>query len=150
MIKNLTLLLLGILVSTASLSAQGGVSCNDSEETALCDLDDINGYTFTNPPPGGSVPSESLCDGGAFHNPGWFSFVAGSSEIELAVVPVPGTCDTVSNGNFGVQVALWAGCPDFGGECVAGDANCSDQPINLMATNLVIGDIYNLVIDGCS
>jgi len=150
MIKNLTLLLLGILVSTASLSAQGGMSCNDSEETALCDLDDINGYTFTNPPPGGSVPSESLCNGGAFHNPGWFSFVAGSSEIELAVVPVPGTCDTVANGNFGVQVALWSGCPDFGGECVAGDAACSDQPINLMATNLVIGDIYNLVIDGCS
>ncbi len=151
MIKNLTLLLFGIFISFSQGIAQGGVSCSDSEETALCDLDDINGTVFTNPPPGGAVPNEALCDGsGGFHNPGWFSFVAGSTNIVLTVTPIPGTCDTVPNGNFGVQVALWEGCPDFGGECVAGDASCSDQPITLDAMDLVIGDIYNLVIDGCS
>lgn len=150
MIKNLTLFLFGIVISVSQINAQGGISCPDSEQTALCDLDDINGTVFTNPPPGGNVPSDALCDGGAFHNPGWFSFVAGSEEITLTVTPVPGTCDTVANGNFGVQVALWEGCPDLGGECVAGDANCSDQPVTLEATDLTVGDIYNLVIDGCS
>lgn len=149
MIKNLTLFLAVIAISTNIVIAQNEyLNCSESEENAICDLGDINGYQFSNAG-GGDIPDDALCDGGAFHNPGWFSFVAGSTDIILTVVPQPGTCDTVM-GNTGVQVALWEGCPGGGGDCVAGDAACNDQPITLEAVNLVVGEIYNLVIDGCS
>ena len=150
MIKNLTLLFIGVvLLSVNGISQQDYFDCPTSEDNALCDLDDINGYTFSNDGVG-DLPTDALCGGGAFHNPGWFSFVAGSTEIILTVTPLAGTCDTVPNGNTGVQVALWEGCPGQGGECVAGDANCYDTPVVLEAMDLTIGEVYNLVIDGCS
>ena len=150
MVKNLTLLFIGILFSITAAFSQAGISCDDTETMPLCDLDDINGAIFTNPPPGGAVPADALCtDGGAFHNPGWFSFVAGSTDINLTVIPQPMTCDTTAGGLTGVQVALWEGCPDSGGNCVAGNADCNDTPIDLEATDLTIGETYNLVIDGC-
>jgi len=152
MIKNLLLILCVTIVSTTFSFSQ--ITCNEAELEALCDIGDIDGVIFTNPDPANStVPSDALCtDGGQFHNPGWFSFVAGSTSIELLVTPQPGTCDTIPNppNNLtGVQVALWEGCPDNGGICVGGDANCNDTPVTLFADNLVIGDIYNLTIDGC-
>lgn len=151
MIKNLTLTLLMVFATSHILFSQPPSSCEESEDIAVCDLDDINGAMFTNPDPGTvDVPSEALCGGGAFHNPGWFSFVAGSTDIQLTVTPQ--MCDTIPGSPplTGIQVALWEGCPDGGGTCVAGDANCSDQPITLSAANLTIGDIYNLTIDGCA
>ena len=149
MIKNLTLFTAVLcLFSTMAYTQQDYFSCTDSELDALCDLDQINGYTFSNTGMG-DLPTDALCDGGAFHNPGWFSFVAGSTEITLTVNPLPGTCDTVGN-STGVQVALWEGCPGQSGECVAGDAACNDTPVVLEATDLTIGEIYNLVIDGCN
>ncbi len=152
MIKNLTLFLIGIVCSLTIVNAQSEVgSCPDSELAAFCDLDQIDGYVFTNPAPGqGDIPAESLCGGGAFHNPGWFSFVAGSEDLVLTVNPLPMTCDTVNGNDTGVQVALWEGCPDLGGECVGGDAACNDTPVTLDVSGLIVGEIYNLVIDGCS
>jgi hypothetical protein len=150
MVKNLTLFCLGILLSINITAQQDYFNCTEAQDNALCDLEAINGYSFSNPPPGsGDVPPDALCGGGAFHNPGWFSFVAGSTEIVLTVNPLPMSCDTV-NGNTGVQVALWQGCPGGGGECVGGDDDCNDEPITLEAEDLIVGEIYNLVIDGCS
>ncbi len=152
MIRNLKLTLTFVLISTMISYAQQEVfDCPDAEEAALCDLADVNGYTFTNPDPSmANPPGGGLCGGGVFNNPGWFSFVAGSTDIVLTVNPLPMTCDTTPGGQTGIQVALWEGCPETSGECVAGDANCSDNPITLTATGLTIGEIYNLVIDGCA
>ncbi|NNE16413.1 MAG: hypothetical protein HKN51_15640 [Saprospiraceae bacterium] len=150
MVKNL-LLLFGVTIMSVSVVWSQADSCTDSEEIALCDINDIDGTTFTNPDPAtADVPPDALCtDGGAFHNPGWFSFVAGSTDITLLVTPLPMTCDTTPGGLTGVQVALWQGCPGEGGMCVAGDADCNDTPVTLEASNLIVGEIYNLTIDGC-
>lgn len=159
MIRNLILTLSLVLCALISLQAQQEVfDCPDAELAALCDLEDVNGYTFTNPDPSMSnPPGGALCGGGVFNNPGWFSFVAGSESIEVTVAPVldPVTnlpqCDTIMpGGQTGIQVALWEDCPETNGTCVAGDANCNDQPITLSASGLTIGEIYNLVIDGCA
>ncbi|NNE25275.1 MAG: hypothetical protein HKN09_00400, partial [Saprospiraceae bacterium] len=154
MIRNLLLTLFVSLCTLSFAIAQvADTECPASEMNAYCDLDDVNGATFTNPDPAmSSPPSGPLCGGGVFNNPGWYSFVAGSTEIELTVTPLPMTCDTVDQGGMdltGVQVALWQGCPEDGGTCVAGDSNCSDQPTTLNATDLIIGEIYNITIDGC-
>ena len=151
MIKNLLLVLCVTFVSASISFSQGELNCDDAELNALCDIDDIDGVVFTNPDPANSdVPSDALCtDGGAFHNPGWFSFVAGSTEIELLVTPLPMMCDTTPGGLTGIQVALWEGCPGAGGMCVAGNADCNDTPITLNAEDLVVGETYNLTIDGC-
>ena len=151
MIKNLILVLCVTFVSASISFSQGELNCDDAELNALCDIDDIDGVVFTNPDPANSdVPADALCtDGGAFHNPGWFSFVAGSTEIELLVTPLPMMCDTTPGGLTGIQVALWEGCPGAGGMCVAGNADCNDTPITLNAEDLVVGETYNLTIDGC-
>ena len=154
MIRNLLLTLFVSLCTLSFAIAQvADTECPASEQNAYCDLDDVNGATFTNPDPAmSSPPSGPLCGGGVFNNPGWYSFVAGSTEIELTVTPLPMTCDTVDQGGMdltGVQVALWQGCPDDGGSCVAGNSDCSDQPTTLNGTDLIVGEIYNIVIDGC-
>ncbi len=112
MYKDIFQLIVFFFLSTFTLNAQY-ISCEDSELEALCDLNDIDGTLFTSPDPGiFNVPSEAICyDGGAFNNPRWFSFVAGSASIELLLTPLPMTCDTTIEGLTGIQVALWQGCP---------------------------------------
>lgn len=146
MIKNTLCFVLMLFAINAY--AQFDNTCEDAGSNSTCDIDDINGAIIMNPPPGGSVPGDPLCmGGGAFHNTQWFSFVAGDTELTIDLSPT--MCDTTGGGFTGIQAAIWSGCPGGGGECIAGDANCNDMPFTLTADNFEIGQIYNLVIDGC-
>ncbi|MBT8190598.1 MAG: hypothetical protein KJO29_09220, partial [Bacteroidia bacterium] len=160
MIRNLILTLLVIFCAHFNSYAQNNeiiLDCEVAQELPVCDLQDFDDSQFTNPDPANAnPPGGDLCGGGVFNNPGWISFVTGSTDIEVTISPllddITGLplCDTVPGGQTGIQVALWEGCPDAGGNCVAGDANCSDQPITLTASGLDIGQTYNLTIDGCA
>ena len=116
---------------------------------AECDLIDIDGLIYTLPEPGLIIIPAELCGEGIFNNPVWISFVAGATDVDISVTVIPMTCDTSSGGQTGIQAAIWEGCPESGGHCIAGDNDCMNTVISLSASDLLIGETYSLVIDGC-
>lgn len=85
------------------------------------------------------------CSGGwTLNNDEWFAFYAGSTSINIQVIP--SNCSPGSN--QGLQGAIYAGC---GPPWTVMDAQCSctDDPFNLIANNYVVGQIYWFVLDGC-
>jgi len=120
-------------------------SCQDAEVN--CDLDDLEGncYTMTEQNQVTNIPG---CEGqGFFHNPSWFAFVAGATDVSIILH----TFDCVSgNGEYaGIQYGVYDDC-DMENPvllhcpCI----NPGDIPIDM--TDLIIGHVYYLFIDGCA
>jgi hypothetical protein len=93
------------------------------------------------------------CAGWQLNNDEWFGFFAGTTTITLEITP--SNCDP--GGQQGLQAAIYDNCPAFpppGGWCTDNlmDAQCActEDPFQLTATDFVVGEVYWLVIDGCS
>ena len=130
---------------------------NCENAPVLCSFDDLDGYctsmssdlTFNAPSP--------LCNnGGAPHNPLWFAFYAGCTELQVTIHL--SSCDTV-NGTTGVQGAIYGyagnglctGSTDQPAEILDCDGACpNDDFLTLNPMGMTVGNIYYFMIDGCA
>jgi hypothetical protein len=150
-IMNKKILLLNLLffgVFTLRLQAQGLFACpglsNASSTCAQscinCNLDGLTGLNNIPLPPG--APNSLCHDDIILENPRFFGFIAGSTNLNMAVFPT--NCQT----GQGLEGAFIDNCTTTIG-CLPGP-----NPLNgfgafvMSATNLVVGRPYQLVIDG--
>jgi hypothetical protein len=105
-----------------------------------CDLDAVTG--INNVPQPANFPN-SLCLGAfTLNNPAWYGFIAGSTDLTLGISPT--NCQT----GQGLEFALISNCET--------PISCSPGPnqfalpgqYQFSANNLIIGQPYQLVIDG--
>lgn len=119
-------------------------NCQDAPVN--CDFNDINGFQGCTPEYDGMVQG-SMCSGqAAVHNPAYFSFVAASTFIEVSIGV--DNCDMVG-GFSGLQANVIDYCtPDI---CY-GDSggSCFDEDFSFTADDLIIGEVYQLIVDGCN
>jgi|GEM_PF-4699491 len=90
----------------------------------------------------------SLCSGGIPENISWFSFVAGSPEIEVTI----STSNCTSPGIYiGLESGIFDGCEIEDGQCIVGSSNCDlyTPMLSYSAFDLKVGKKYYLYIDGC-
>jgi hypothetical protein len=124
----------------------------------LCSMDVLDGYCtsmmieFT-----GNGPNPLCAAGGSPHNPLWFAFYASCESLELKIIPT--NCVPVG-GQIGIQAAIY-GYNNTNGFCTNSNqtpdvevacfsAPCFTSTQSLIANNLIIGQIYYMVIDGCA
>ncbi len=108
----------------------------------LCDLTDIANFASCTPPYGGS-PLEGLCSGFVVNNPSYFEFIAGEEVLTLTVTP-----SSCANGQ-GIQAAVIDPCMPT--NCYDDDGgNCHNTPFSITASGLTVGNIYQLIVDGCA
>lgn len=93
------------------------------------------------------------CAGWQLNNDEWFGFFAGSTTITLEITP--SNCDP--GAQQGLQAAIYGNCPASpppGGWCTDNlmDAQCActEDVFQLTATDFIVGEVYWLVIDGCT
>lgn len=146
---------------TVTVLQTGGCSnieiCTNSCETFpnchTCDINSLlDGFSSCTPPFQGSVLDwpEVLChNAGVPHNISWYSFVAGHTSICIEIQPT--NCDQTT-GAIGLQAGVYDFCEDLGGECIGGDANCSNglEAITFDVDSLELGKIYYIFVDGCN
>jgi|GEM_PF-3248966 len=89
--------------------------------------------------------SRPLCDDIFFpNNMSWFSFNAGSPELDVNITNVD-----CLGGSIGIQTGIYAECEI--GECLASDNNCGtndDKSFSLV--DLTVGNTYYIYVDGCA
>ncbi|NNE26199.1 MAG: hypothetical protein HKN09_05100, partial [Saprospiraceae bacterium] len=139
----------------------GGLFCGECE-TSIDDgcftcnigelLDGFNSCTPEYMQGGGTQPSQPspLCNGqGVPHNMSWFAFVAGGTDLCVTVQPFQCAMGT---GAIGLQSGVYDFCEDEGGECLGGQATCSNglDAIEYEVNELVVGNTYYLFVDGCN
>jgi len=132
-------------------------TCEESFPGSSCYSCDVNelsagllgclpSYLGEEPQPG--QPS-SLCAGGIPNNMSWFSFTAGTEEIEITMCP--DNCIPGEDGLIGIEAGIYDKCAGNGGACLAGDASCPDNEvcIGLSLNNIIVGQDYFVYVDGC-
>ena len=152
------LLLLLCCLSYSVVNAQLEIEeCADQSEITLasfcadaCVICDINGYTGTNSLPGLGEAPPGFC-AGQLHNTQWVGFVAGSTDLTMAISVYDCMVDQDGNGvNEGLQIGIYNTTDCNSWSLVS---NCDDQVFdnttqNFTANNLTIGGIYFIVVDG--
>ncbi len=119
---------------------------NCNEPPVICNLNELDDYTGCTPAYGGQVLGP-LCNGGALNNPSYLSFIAASSGVSISITPE--FCSPGENGSIGLQANITDPCnPTI---CYASSgADCFVTPFTIQANNLIIGQEYQLIIDGCN
>lgn len=136
----------------------------DAESNPICDLQLLDTYCAVMPTPETNSGFSPLCTGGntggASHNTGWFSFIAGSPHIILEFIPT--NCTASNGGGIGFQVGIYDGCPADGAgnsiwcqgiPCVNGPQILDNLDTGNPAASgqmYVPGQQYYLFIDGCN
>ena len=121
----------------------------------ICDvfiLDQFCATMITGNSPG-SQPSPLCANGGVPHNISWFSFVAGTGDYQLEVVP--GNCNN-AGGAIGIQNGIYTDCT-FSEE-VQCQGQCSTAPIVMNSQDppgsgnyqLEPCEVYFWFLDGCN
>lgn len=123
----------------------------------LCNFDDLDGYcTSMSSDLTYNAPSPLCGNGGAPHNPLWFAFYAGCTELQVTIHL--SSCDTV-NGTTGVQGAIYGyagnglctNSTDQPDEILDCDGACpNDDFLTLNPSGMTVGQIYYFMIDGCA
>lgn len=133
-------------------------STNNCENApVLCNFDDLDGYcTSMTSDLTYNAPSPLCGNGGAPHNPLWFAFYAGCTELQVTIWA--SNCDTVQ-GTVGIQGAVYGysgnglctNSTDQPDEILDCDGACPNVgPLTLNPTGMTIGKIYYFMIDGCA
>jgi hypothetical protein len=127
-------------------------TCQCETSPVLCTIDDLDGFEFSmsdfQHPQDGPEP---LCTAqpSAPNNPTWFSFVAWCEELELLVEIE--NCTFIGSPFFtrGAQIAIYGNC-DGTDEVACDVEDCGNEnDKSLFMTDLVIGQVYHFIIDGC-
>ena len=125
-------------------------------ETApiICSIDCLDGFTGTLPNAFILPQPEPLCDGGIPNNVSWFAFVAGSSTVDLSIIPT--NCTTIFDDNgspatIGIQAGVYEDC-NFENSFICQTDGCLDlvaETVNISSDQFQIGQVYYLFVDGC-
>ena len=162
------LMLVNLDVISQCTSPPNGAGCRCYNASVLCTPDELDGFVFTMSTTGntGGLPTNDLCpgdpEGGVPNNVNWFAFIAWCTDLAIDVY-ITNCIDIPGGGpNYGVQIALFAGCPNPSGswnpiQCLTepGDA-CSNSstgypPLqNFVANGLTVGNTYYFMLDGCA
>jgi len=122
--------------------------CTDAE--LYCDLWDLNEWCTRMPEgnSGGDQPNP-LCvgAGGWAHNISWWSFVAGSTEMELLLHV--SNCVVDPGMALGVQYGIYTSC-EFTETIVCEDLCQPPGDVNITASGLTVGETYYFFLDGCN
>ncbi len=145
--RLLQLLLIGLLGITATqISAQCTPPSADNCEDAnvLCSLDEVNGYTCSNPNYSNPTGCSPLCpSGGGAHNTAWWAFVCDGGLVTITI-----TYANCSVNGTGVQMGIWGDCDCA--ESVACNPNCTGPGQFTITASLTACKTYYLFVDGCS
>jgi gliding motility-associated-like protein len=144
--KIYLLLLLTLLTNATCLFAQcpppgfpdAGNTCQQAP--ILCE--NLDGYcnTINNNNTTQSFPG---CPNNALNNDEWFAFYAGTTSISIQVIP--SNCS--QSNNMGLQAGIYSNCVSGP---LALQCPCTQNPFTLTSNNFVVGQIYWMVLDGCS
>ena len=156
------------VVSTENIDLEEAVICDGCSaddlvaglycETApiICSIDCLDGFRGTLPNELLMPQPDPLCEGnGVPNNVSWFAFVAGSTSIDLSIIPT--NCDTIFNDagtmaqTIGIQAGIYDDC-GFNNSIVCRTSGCMDlvaETIDLASDEFVVGQIYFLYVDGC-
>lgn len=153
MLKIVHGILLSALIFAASQTAYS--QCNEPEPPGtgpsgcdnaplFCSEAAFDGYCSETGATGVGICPGPFC--GSCENYNWFSFIAGSTVIQLQITPV--NCQGAGGGS-GLQAQIYAtdDCTNF-----TAVSNCespgTQQVITVTATGLTVGEVYYLMIDG--
>ena len=141
-------------------------TCKCSTSPIMCTINQLDGYSYTMtffphasdgpqpmcPPPEGTSTSSQ--------NPTWFAFIAWCENLSIQVTYsncldnpnfTGGAC--AGNNDFGIQAAVYSGCPATTANAVACDTdvngciNNGARVLNLSGLN--VGATYYFLVDGC-
>jgi hypothetical protein len=116
----------------------GAENCQAS--CVYCDFDGYMGINNGTPSGGNTV-----CGQIAIHNDQWFGFTAGSSTIEITIIP-----SNCQNGD-GLQSAFFDDCSDADAiTCNPGSPGGGNNPLVLFYDGFTPGETYFLMLDGWS
>ncbi|MDX1406797.1 MAG: hypothetical protein R3330_01655, partial [Saprospiraceae bacterium] len=127
--------------------------CTCLTAPVLCTVDELDNYQFSmssyQHPWDGPTP---LCSGfqnifSESNNPTWFAFVAWCTDLTINVHP---TNCTPFGGSNGVQVAIYSDCGYTEVVCNVAPSDCNTNDKLISMNNLVIGNTYYFLIDGCA
>ena len=129
-------------------------SCADTDNPGsscfLCSPEQLaNGYKSYTPPctdPACPVTGPVLCNTGVPNNMSWFSFQASTQNLDV-IVDVS-NCEPSPSGLIGVQAGVYEICNDWG-NCIGGFETCTTNSETFGLTNLSIGAVYYMWVDGC-
>lgn len=117
------------------------------EAVVLCELSALNEFctvmspTFLNPP----IHMPGCPPNDYFHNPSWFAFVAGASQVSLIIHAT--NCSGSSQ--LGIQYGFYDDC-DLNNLIDNSGCDCSSPgPIPVTLNNVNPGQTYYFFIDGC-
>ncbi|MCC7466439.1 MAG: hypothetical protein IT261_09230, partial [Saprospiraceae bacterium] len=93
------------------------------------------------------------CPGWTLNNDEWFGFFAGTTTISIQITPA--NCSP--GGQQGLQGGIYDACPPGNpgnGWCNDNamdlQCSCTEDPFTLTSTDFVVGEVYWIVLDGCS
>ncbi len=135
-----------IEIDCIGCSASGTTYTSCTEPEAYCDLNDINNFSACTPEYQGQVLGP-LCSGGALNNPSYFNFIAGATSINMTITPE--FCSPGENGSLGLQANITDPCNPTTCYATSG-TDCFEGEFTFQANNLIVGEEYQLVVDGCS
>lgn len=131
--------------------ATGPNGCTNSP--LLCTialLDEYQGQTLVSPPSNPCPFSQAPdCPNSSCENNQWFSFIADTTYMEIEISP--SMCEGGTTGNS-LQGVIWevTDCTTLSGFTPVSNcfSNAAQQDFTLVATNLVVGNIYVIMLDG--
>ncbi len=117
-------------------------NCQDAN--VLCSLDEVNGYSCSNPNYSNPTGCSPLCpSGGGAHNTAWWAFVCDGGNVTITI-----TYQNCSVNGTGVQMGIWGDCDCS--ESVACNPNCTGPGQFTITAQLTACKTYYLFVDGCS
>jgi gliding motility-associated-like protein len=129
--------------------------CTCATAPVLCTVDELDNYSFsmTSYQHSWDAPSP-LCPpqtGTVSNNPTWFAFVAWCTTLTLLVQV--SNCTPFQGSINGVQIAIYSSCnfnPPMPVACNTAASDCNTNDKTLTMNNLIIGNTYYFLIDGCA
>lgn len=127
--------------------------CTCLTAPVLCTIDELDDYMFSmtnyQHPWDGPSPLCPPQQGTVTNNPTWFAFVAWCTSLTLFVDI--SNCTPFQFGINGVQIAIYSDCnPYTPVACNTSASDCNTNDKTLSMNNLVIGNTYYFLIDGCA
>ncbi len=135
-------------------------TCKCQNSPVLCSINQMNGFeydmTLFSHPADGPTP---MCpppegNGTSSQNPTWFSFLAWCTALTITV-DYTACMDAPGGGvNYGIQAAIYSGCPGSAANAVTCDtdvAHCVNNGQRVLnISGLTVGQKYYFLVDGCA
>jgi gliding motility-associated-like protein len=129
--------------------APPGIDCQSAP--VLCSYEDLDGYNSVTPPLFNSIAPPGFCAIDV-NNIQWLGFIAESTFLEL-LIEVENCMGSLDPPGGGLQAQIFgssACCNDFFPQSNCYNEGTPNASFSLTASNLEVGDVYYLIIDGWS